>query len=73
MPMQDHYDAAPLWAWLRTEERSVNWLARKTGVPESTLRALKGNHRPVTAQMAARIAGALGMQITELFAPSGDA
>jgi plasmid maintenance system antidote protein VapI len=41
-------------------------------VPESTLRALKGHHRPVTAQMAARIAGALGMQITQLFAPSGD-
>jgi transcriptional regulator with XRE-family HTH domain len=67
--VRDHFDAAPLWAWLVREQRSVRWLARRTGVSEGTIRAVKMGKRHATRAFAERIATGLGLPAGDLFLP----
>ena len=68
------YRPTELWNRLHDEERSLRWLARKVDCSHSYLSRLKtGSSEQVSDELAQRIAATLGVPVTELFAPVGDA
>lgn len=57
----------PLSAVLESQERSLSWLARKTGKsPSYVVRVIQGERRP-SAEFKAKAAAALDRAETELF------
>ncbi len=55
---------------LAEQDRSQSWLARKTGIPLSTLRRrLLYPHAPFTVEELRRISAAVGLPVEELIRP----
>lgn len=60
--------AARVLATLEAEERTVSWLARRTGIPRSTLRYQLSNPHRLTVDNLLRIAAALERPVEDLAA-----
>lgn len=67
---QEHFDADRLWRYLEVEERSMNWLAQKTGFSSSYLTKMRTGQKPVTERFARSAAEVLKVSVELLFAPS---
>lgn len=55
-------------AALKAEDRTVTWLARRAGIPRSTLRYQLDNPNRLTVENLLRIANALGRPVEEMVA-----
>ena len=67
---QEHFDAQRLWRYLEYEERSMSWLAQKTGFSRSYLTKMRSGQKPVTEKFARRAADTLKVPLDLLFVPS---
>lgn len=56
---------------LLDRERSIAWLARKVDLSSPHLYRVLTGERPLTDEVASRIAAALGVEISELEEPDG--
>jgi hypothetical protein len=65
------YRVTHLWAILDEQERSLRWLARKTGYTHQYLSLLKTARRTgVSDDFATRVARALNLPVEAAFAPA---
>jgi hypothetical protein len=62
------YRVTHLWSVLEKDERSLRWLARKTGYSHQYLRLLKSGRRErASDEFAQRVADALGLPVEAIF------
>ncbi len=68
-PASQHYRVTHLWMVLGQRERTVEWLANKVGYSGQYLRLIRAGKRPVTEEVARRIAAFLELPVESLFVP----
>jgi transcriptional regulator with XRE-family HTH domain len=66
------YRVTHLWSVLEKDERSLRWLARRTGYTHQYLSLLKTERRTsVSDEFAQKVSDALRLPIETVFAPIG--
>jgi transcriptional regulator with XRE-family HTH domain len=69
MERNGRYKTTKGLATLREQGRSVTWLARRLGVSRQYASDVLHGHYAIRRELAERIAGLLGVEADEIFAP----
>jgi transcriptional regulator with XRE-family HTH domain len=68
--IEQRYIATGAWKTLKSQGRTIRWLAEQVGVPENTLTKYKRGHRKTLPRaVATRISTVLGVPLDLLFLP----
>lgn len=66
------FNSVAVSKWLKSEERSAAWLARRCGVSRNTMSRALAGEVDVRGTMLAKIASVTGLPINVLLASDGD-